>query len=206
MENNLTKLNYDQCSYNEELKRSMGPGFYATATLANDCMNCSQDIPSDPYLRYQKFGSGTCPPGSSIDDSSELSGRSYKTTKCSNDQYLPGKYSSTGLCKVDGSIQARDCGYRPTESTRISNNACNLRGTGINRWQWLCDDVQQHYTPSFNYNVSSRIVMKDDHVPCIEKPLDETNILPPINNFDPSYKPKFIKELNTPQNKYFCNN
>lgn len=36
MENNLTKLNYDQCSYNEELKRSMGPGFYATATLAND--------------------------------------------------------------------------------------------------------------------------------------------------------------------------
>jgi len=202
MENNLTGLKYDECSYNEKLKRSMGPGAYQLGTYGNDCsLPNSKNMPDDPFIRYQKYGASTCYPGQSINDNSELSGRNYKSSKCNSKQYQPGGYSTQGICQVSINNDVKS-GNRPTESTRISNNACNLRGTGINRWEWLCDDPQENYFPQFDFMTSSRINTLDNHIPCIETPLDESKLQPPINNFDPEYKPINRNELNTLANKY----
>ena len=41
---NDTRLNYDDCSYDEKLKRSIGPGLYTINVPSNDCKDCAQDI------------------------------------------------------------------------------------------------------------------------------------------------------------------
>jgi hypothetical protein len=53
-----------------------------------------------------------------------------------------------------------------------------LRGHGWNRWEWLCHDPQENVSRPFEWNVSNRILVKDNHRPCIPKPLDPTPVLP----------------------------
>jgi hypothetical protein len=141
-------------------------------TPASDIYECSQDIPADPSLRFQTFGPNTCVPGKAIDDSSELEGLSYKNSKCSANYYVPGKYSSKGLCGVPGKANPRAC-MAPQESTRISNPPCTLKETGINRWDWICYDPQEKAIEQFDrIPVNYRMVAKDNHIPLIETPQD----------------------------------
>ena len=182
----LNSLTNDSCSYQEKLRRSVGPGMYMLNTPASDIYECSQDIPADPSLRFQSFGPNTCVPGKAIDDSSELEGLSYKNSKCSANYYVPGKYSSKGLCGVPGKANARAC-MAPQESTRISNPPCTLHGTGWNRWEWLCYNPQDKAIIPFEWTVNANMLMRDNHVPCLEKPMDETELLPHPVEMDPSY-------------------
>lgn len=173
-----SSLRTDSCSYQEQLRRTIGPGMYMLNTPANDGgPDCSRDVYADPYMRFQSMGPNTCKPGSAVDDGSELLGLNYKNSKCSSDAYLPGKYPMKGACAVPGNTDARAC-VAPVESTRLSNPPCTLRGTGWNRWEWLCWDPQERAVIPFEWNVANRIVVKDNHVPCIEKPLDQGALLP----------------------------
>ena len=177
-----SSLRQDSCSYMEQLRRSVGPGMYMLATPANDCSPCGRDIPADPYLRWQSWGPGFCQPGENVDVGSELRGLNYRNSKCSTDQYLPSKYQekTQGIatpCQAAGQQAARAC-LAPTEDTRLSNPPCTLRGTGWNRWEWLCEDPQERALIPFEWNTSYRIVAKDNHVPCIPKFIDETMFHP----------------------------
>ncbi len=173
-----TSLRSDSCTYQEELKRSVGPGIYMLNTPAADCgKDCNRDIPADPSLRYQAWGPGSCAPGSAVDDGSELWGINYKASRCSTDAYAPGKYSAKGACSAPGKSDPRSCSA-PQESCRLSNPPCTLRGTGWNRWEWLCWDPQDRALIPFEWNVPYRIVVKDNHTPNIEQPLDESAFLP----------------------------
>ena len=73
-----TNIRQDYCSYEQQIKKSMGPGLYHINTPCNDPNVCSQDITPDPYLRYQKYGYATCSLGTNINDDSELRGLNYK--------------------------------------------------------------------------------------------------------------------------------
>lgn len=201
-ENNFTNQSFDFCAYDEKLKRTMYSGLYQVQTPSNDCMSCKQGVPSDPSLRYQRYGYSSCPNGTSIDDESELRGINYKNSKCNDNYYYPGKYSSNGICNVKGTTT---CAFNPQESTRLSNPACNLHGTGINRWNWLCFDPQEHAIQEFEREGTNvRMLFKDNHTPCLEKMMDQTMMLPPKENdtFDPSYKIPKNNELNTLSNHY----
>lgn len=199
-----TYQGYDLCAYDEKLKRTMGPGLYHVQTPSNDCMSCKRDIPADPSIRYQKYGYSTVPSGKTIDDETELKGLNYKNSKCNDNFYYPGSYSVEGF--IDGKVGARDCGYNPQESTRISNPACNLHGTGINRWAWLCYDPQENAIEGFRREGTDvRTLFKDNHTPCLEKLVDQNQFLPPKenNNFDPSYKVPKDTGLNNLANRYY---
>lgn len=173
-----THFKTDSCSYQEQLRRSIGPGMYSLNTPGNDCgPECQRDIPADPYIRYQTFGPGACPPGRAVDDGSELEGLNYKSSKCITDNYLPGKYSPKGACAAPGNSGPRSC-MAPTEDTRLSNPPCNLRATGWNRWEWLCWNPQDRALIPFEWNTSYRIVVKDNHTPILEQPLDQTVFMP----------------------------
>ena len=192
----LSSLNNDSCSYEEKLRQTTGPGMYSLATPYNDYGKpCKTDIPADPYVRYQKFGPNACAPGKAIDDSSELEGLNYKTTKCSNDQYMPGKYSVTGVCAASGKSNPRAC-LPPTEDTRLSNPPCTLHSTGWNRWEWLCWNPQDRALIPFEWNTSYRIVAKDNFTPCFETPLDQSSFYPnakdPDNQGDDTGGPVWI--------------
>jgi len=171
---NDNRLIYDSCSYNEKLKRSIGPGLYSINTPYDDCNECSKFMPNDPYMRYQSYGPNTSTMKNAVDDSSELLGLNYKSSKCNSDAYAPGKYNKTAPeIKVDNNSCAR-----PTENCRLSNPPCTLRSTGINRWQWLCYDPQERAIEDFNRLVNSKNLFKDNHVPLIETMSDETKFLP----------------------------
>lgn len=172
-----TSLKFDSCSYEEKLRRSVGPGMYAVATPANDCHGCAKDIPADPYLRYQAWGPGFCAPGAAVDDESEVRGLNYKASKCTTDSYLPGKWAPKGVCTPAGSAANPGC-LRPTEPTRLSNPPCTLRATGWNRWEWLCYNPQDHAIRPFDWFTPYRTVVKDNHVPCLATPLDESDFVP----------------------------
>lgn len=170
------RLNYDACSYEQKLKESIGPGMYQLGSPANDCTACSQDVPSDPYMRWQSWGPGFCSPGSTVDTSSELLGITRKASKCSSEQYLPGQAAPPGQCVARGRT-GPECAVQ-TEPTRVSNPPCTLKGTGNNRWEWLCWNPQDRAIIPFEWNVSNRIVVKDNHAPCLPQPLDQTAALP----------------------------
>lgn len=171
-------LRQDSCSYKEQLRRSIGPGMYMLSTPANDCGVCGQDVPADPYLRWQSWGPGFCQPGQTVDVGSELLGLNYRASKCSGNQYLPGKFdNSKRPCVAPGTTNPRNC-MAPTEATRLSNPPCTLRGTGWNRWEWLCENPQDKAIIPFEWNVAYRNVAKDNHVPCMPQPVDESAFQP----------------------------
>ncbi len=190
---NDTRLNYDECSYEEKLKRSIGPGLYNLNVPDNDCTDCAQDVNADPALRYQKYGPNTCTMSTAIDDSSELRGLNYKNTKCNTKTYLPNKYIKKA-CNINNQENSRDC-FAPQESTRLSNPSNTLRGTGVNRFQWLHNNPQEFALEKFNrIPTNYRMVAKDNHVPLFETPLDDSDVKPDpknIEEFDP------VENLNT---------
>lgn len=172
-----TRLSQDSCSYTEKLKRTIGPGLYSLNTPYNDCSDCD-NLPSDPALQFQKYGPKTCTMKSAVDDSSELLGINYKNSKCNADLYAPGKYTATGGCEINSSKDPRKCNV-PREDTRISNPASRLRGTGINRWEWLPYDPQLRALEEFDrVPVNYRMTAKDNHVPIIDTPQDQSTFLP----------------------------
>jgi hypothetical protein len=180
----LTSLGYDECSYKEKLRVSVGPGMYMLGTPGNDDVYpCSQDISVDPYMRYQHWGAGTCAPGSAVDDGSELLGLRYKKSKCSADSYAPGKYAQKPACAPPGKTgaNAAPC-FRPREDTRLSNPPCTLKGTGWNRWEWLCWNPQDRALIPFEWNTNSSMLSKDNHIPCIEIPLDQEGFSPAVGH------------------------
>ena len=186
-----TNIRQDYCSYDQQIKKSMGPGLYHLNTPCNDPNACSQDITPDPYYRYQKYGYATCPSGTNVNDDSELKGLNYKNSHC--DKYLPGTYKKSG-CNIKAISE--NCGNY-TEDTRISNNACNLRGTGINRfipWFAGCNANPQDYKsiqPFNNVPTNTKELFKQNHIPCLEKLDDQDKHLPPSENtnFKPMFKP-----------------
>ncbi len=169
-----TRLSQDSCSYNEKLKRTTAPGLYALNVPYNDCGDC-KGLPDDPALRYQAYGPNTCTMRAAVDDGSELLGLNYKTSKCNKEQYMPGSYVSNG-CSVQAAGNPRRC-LAPREDTRLSNPPCTLRGTGINRWEWLCYDPQEAVLSQECpwIPVNYRMVAKDNHVPIFELPLEVCN-------------------------------
>jgi hypothetical protein len=177
---NDTRMKYDNSSYQEELKRTIYPGIYQLNSPYNDCSDCNQFVPNDPFIRYQNYSHNTCSMTKAIDDNSELNGLNYKNSKCNKDAYSPNSYISTGcIPKITNDI--RKCST-PTESCRLSNPPCTLKETGINRFEPLCWNPQDKALENFDrIGINYRMVAKDNHTPLIEKP-DENNKFFPNKN------------------------
>ena len=86
------------------------------------------------------------------------------TSSCGQNNLKEGSRCPDSYSK--GLTHWKDC-MIPAEETRTSNPPCNLRGTGWNRWEWLCLDPQERVEIPFDYNIDNRIVVKDNHRPCI---------------------------------------
>ena len=75
-----------------------------------------------------------------------------------------------------------ECGI-PSEETRTSNPPSNLRGTGINRWEYLDRNPQESFEVPrsgglFAPTVSTRMISKDNHRPCLPTLVDVNESLP----------------------------
>lgn len=178
---NFTRLNYDTCTYKTNLRSSVGPGDYMLATPTIECQAC---FVADPLLAPKGKGVAACTNKPLVDVDSELIGISRKASRCPSDKYIP---TAEQFCTTN---KLADCRAIPLEDTRVSNPPCTLRSTGWNRWEWLCQNPQDKALIPFDFNISNRIVVKDNHRPCVQKPVSQTPILPPGNSDDGVYVPK----------------
>lgn len=170
----FTRLDYDACTYEHNLRQSSGTGDYWLQTPSIECMKC---FPGDPSINAQQSGVAKCANRPLVDLDSELMGLTRKASNCPKDKYVP---SAQPFCQTD---KLRDCRAIPREETRLSNPPCTLRCTGWNRWEWLCQNPQANVLAPFDFNISNRIVVKDNHRPCVPTPLSPIPILPP-SHFD----------------------
>jgi hypothetical protein len=73
----------------------------------------------------------------------------------------------------------RECGNK-NEYTRTSNPVSTMRETGVNRFQPICLNPQDpsRWEHPGEIGINYRMVVKDNHVPCIPHPIDQTPALP----------------------------
>ena len=163
------RTQYDPCAYKQDLHQSMRVGNYALETPARSCAAC---FSPDPHVRIQRGGGGaaSCVPAALTDLDSEMMGLGTPLSRC------PEQPARIGTC--DASMPP-ECDSAPvTEATRISNPPCTLRGTGWNRWQWLHHDPQERCCVPFDTQIANRIIVKDNHRPCVHAPADQSALLP----------------------------
>lgn len=162
------RTQYDPCAYKQDVAQSARIGNYALEAPVRNCGAC---FSRDPFVRVQRGGTAaSCVPAALTDVDSDMMGLLRTLSRCPDQ---PPRFT------CEASAGPAECGDTPfTEATRLSNPPCTLRGTGWNRWQWLHFDPQEHATTPFQTQIANRIVVKDNHRPCLHEPLDPTPLLP----------------------------
>lgn len=168
-----SRARYDDCTYKHRLAETISPGEYMTQTPFN-CDNCAYYAPG---VALDGKGVAVCDK-ELIDVDSELLGITRRASQCPADKYLPKK---DPFCKQNVSA-LKECTDLVPEPTLVSNPKCTNKETTINRWEWLCQDPQKNALTPFDYLVNNRLVVKDNHRPHIERPIDQRDALPPVCN------------------------
>ena len=178
----FNRLNYDTCSYQHKLAESVGTGEYMLTEPPNVSEPCFAE---SPQIRLQRQGVSVSQNMPLIDVDSELMNLTRPATNCPSRKYIPNGKQCNESEKLNDAkknlVHGNECFFQ-VEDTRLSNPSCNLRGTGWNRWEWLCLDPQERVLMPFDYNISNRIVVKDNHRPCVPKPIDVSISLPTGTN------------------------
>jgi len=200
----FTRSKYDSCETNKETVESRGPGNY----MMNTPVLCGSCLQTNPSIIAQKGGvsvnSGVKQRfyAGPVDVESELKNINKPLSKCPDRKYLPntnGTQSNTGYPAGQGVVAGtKNAGMRhpwtrgpdgnlidmgmcflSTEDTRLSG--ADRRGLGINRFNPLCLDPQKNVLFPASSNVSTRLVVKDNHRAAI--------CTPHVNSLDPNEKP-----------------
>jgi hypothetical protein len=174
----FNNLRYDVNTYQFDLRQSVGPGEYTLGTPTPHCQPCFAD---DARMNLGTTGGADCDNVPLVDVESDLHNVGRRATNCPTGHYLP---------KPPCTLKPYDNCTRqtlPAADTRLNNPPATLRGTGWNRWEWLCMDPQARALVPFDFNVDTTIVAKDNHRPHIARPLDQTAAMPPAKYVaDPS--------------------
>ena len=205
----FTKLSHDKQAYKTTINQSVKNASYQ---LNKPRVSCKQCYPYPVSVIPQQQGVSVFKNKHLVDVGSELRGITRKASAVPSEKYVPncviGKCGSGYPCGQgvidncgsqkpgqragdEGLVHWKDC-FIPSEDTRTSNPACNLRGTGWNRWEWLSRDPQEHLEKNFKNQVSTRIMVKDNHRPTLPNPIDNTSSLPnageaPYNDLNGDY-------------------
>jgi hypothetical protein len=137
---------------------------------------CDASYISDPRVSSQGHLASVCGDVPLVDVDSELLGITRRLGACPEASFKPG---SVPFCKLvhvqqdddrEAAFAAEDC--------RLSNPPCTLRGTGVNRWQWLCSDPQTTaLEPYARFGVNYRTVVKDNHrIEAITEPCNSPSV------------------------------
>jgi hypothetical protein len=187
---------YDVCSYKYQLAQEIGPGMYQLMRPDNQSVPI---LPKDPRYIAQSSGVSVSKNTALIDIDSELIGLSRNLTRCPDRQYMPNNNASFNCGAQTGKIRN---GCQPfekvcvdnteilkfadnglwSEDTKLSNPPSTLRGTGWSRFEWLPADPQERVLHEFDYEINTKLLSKDNHRPCLPKPIDQYNVYPRPSN------------------------
>jgi hypothetical protein len=191
----MSGLKYDDAAYSASLRQLVGPGHYQLMPLVGS--HCGACLPGDPRVSV-----GVAPgssQGSRVDIESELHNITRRATRAPD-----GLYRGDGSGPVGVQQQLTPCAGPTAVDTRLVNPPCTLRGTGWNRWEWLCSDPQAHVHSMlpFDANVDTSLVVKDTHRPRVQRPLDQSSLLPPLASAQPPMQPPIWTCTGGPQDDF----
>jgi len=201
---------YDPCEAKLRVKESMNVGKYKynTPVICGNCFQYNPRIIDQKTGVSMNSGVEWRFYAGPVDVESELMNLNKPASRCPDRKYKPnmngvtcnnqGHPAGQGVvtgCKNSNSplrkswtrgqdnnlVDFKKC-YFPTEDTRLSNPASNLRGTGINRFAPLCLDPQKNVLFPGSMQVPTRLVVKDNHRPCVPTPA--------VNSMIPAPKPQ----------------
>lgn len=156
----MTRYKYDIGKMVENNDITTGPGRYRLG-VPNAYGNAA--FVPDATIRMQKWGAAHDMSSTKTDVESDLLNISRPTTKSACGQYDPAQGSRHLTPMPETAF--------PRVYERLVDPPCTLRGTGWNRWEWLCQNPQEMATIPFEYGVNTQQFQKDVYLPQISKPL-----------------------------------
>lgn len=170
-----TRLDYDQCAYDDRYKESTDPLRYRVNE--NNISNCDACLstfgPRSGFLGYgvsNESGDKVATSQKLVDVESLLSNRNIPTSKCKD-----GNVNHINMADFDLK-HARVCNeFLNPLSSRLTYPASNYRGGSINRFYNLPRNPQD--TVFWNFAVNSTLEAKDNYIENI----------PELRRHDPSY-------------------
>ena len=164
----FTRKTYDKQCYDKYLKAVSGVEQHIfdvpAPTNTDNCFN------NNPSVRHSKLNNST--KIRDIEAENSLYNIDYRLG-CDK---RPANCKD-GECKTQvfggNSKEQKACDFQ-TSDTRLDNPASNLRGVGINRFEWPLNKFPLHEYG----NISSRLEVKDSYVHKDHVPIDQTPALP----------------------------
>lgn len=165
------RTKFDNGAYEHYIKESTGPLLYQLDP--NRYYNCKECRPQQPGY----FGPGVSisKRNTLVDVESELKNITRQTSRDPKKKYLPCKKNEPPVALND--LPA--CGPI-TDETRLSNPACNLRGTGTSQHVFLnlCQNPQEVFEHPGRILINDKQMAKDNCKPILPKPIDINPSLP----------------------------
>jgi hypothetical protein len=157
----MTRYKYDIGKMVENNDIATGPGRYRLG-VPNAYGNAA--FVPDATIRMQKWGAAHDMSSTKTDVESDLWNISRPTTKSACGQYDPAQGAARHLTPMPETAF-------PRVYERLVDPPCTLRGTGWNRWEWLCQNPQDVALIPFENLVNTQQFQKDVYAPQIAKPL-----------------------------------
>jgi hypothetical protein len=161
---------YDGCKTTDDLRVTTGPGRYQLDAPPQYCNAC---FAPEPTVRQQSWGASLNGTYTKTDVESDLLNINRPSSRTVCNQYNPAK----DKINKGGVAPVKECSFPQTHS-RLVDPPCTLRSSGWNRWEWLCENPQAGVMMPFDNLVTTRLAAKDQHRPCIPKPIDSEQVLP----------------------------
>ena len=172
----FNRLKYDDEQAEYQMDTSLKPGMY----VSNPPKICGSCFETNPYIRLQRGGVSVFNKTNNyqIDTDTEL--KNINRHHGYDNEYQKGEFK-------ESLKHMPDC-YFPTDETRLSNPSSNLRGIGINRFDYPLFNPQNNIEFPSRSNLSSRLLAKDNFKPCLPNPA--------INDMTPTPKPFPCQKIN----------
>jgi hypothetical protein len=154
------RLTNDPVAITQSMNESLGPGYYVLTRYVPD----RAVVSGDPRMTTQGIAAGKCA-NDLIDIDSDLLGI---TRKAGTAMYDPARDMVACESPPLATAQAATATDYDPEDCRLSNPPSTLRGTGINRWEWLCADPQDTALSPIGVPADVRSMVKDTHRPLVE--------------------------------------
>lgn len=166
-----TRKSFDKSCYDQYLKSVQGVEQHIFEVPAN----CSTNgcFNNNPQIIHGSLGNSTIMRDTNAESS--LRNLDYKLdcdkrpANCQN-----------GICQTQilggNEKEVQACDFQ-VGNTRMDNPSMNIRGIGINRFEWPLTITPLHEHRD-GFNVSSRLLVKDNYKSVAENPLDQSDLLP----------------------------
>ena len=147
----MTRYRHDLSKMVENNEISTGPGRYV---LGVPHRYANAGYVANPTVLNQRWGASHDMTSTKTDVESDLRNIGRPSTRVACGQYVPGTDAQRPLTNMP------DVEF-PHTYERLVDPPCTLRGSGWNRWEWLCQNPQENVITPFEHLVNTQQSHRD---------------------------------------------